>query len=60
MALAFMAKMGVAVLIGEAISTLPRVLVATITAINFFAIAVVVWRKPGRRAESNDEPAVRA
>jgi putative Ca2+/H+ antiporter (TMEM165/GDT1 family) len=55
MVLAFMAKMAVAVLIGEAISTLPRVLVAAITAINFFAIAIVVWRKPVRNTESKEE-----
>jgi putative Ca2+/H+ antiporter (TMEM165/GDT1 family) len=49
MALAFMLKMGVAVMVGKAISTLPSWLVATITAINFFAIAVVLWRKPDKR-----------
>jgi putative Ca2+/H+ antiporter (TMEM165/GDT1 family) len=49
MALAFMLKMGVAVAVGKAISTLPKLLVASITAINFFAIAFVLWRKPDRR-----------
>jgi putative Ca2+/H+ antiporter (TMEM165/GDT1 family) len=49
MALAFMAKMGVAVGVGQAISKLPRYLVAAITAINFFGIAVVLWRKPDKR-----------
>ena len=48
MAVAFMAKMGVAVLVGEAISKLPRVLVASITAISFLSIAFVLWRKSDR------------
>jgi len=42
MAAAFMAKMGVAVAVGKAISKLPPLLVAAITAINFFGIAVVL------------------
>ncbi len=41
MAIAFMAKMGVAVLVGEAISKLPGPLVATITAISFLGVACV-------------------
>jgi putative Ca2+/H+ antiporter (TMEM165/GDT1 family) len=49
MALAFMAKMGVAVLVGKAISTLPPLLVAGITTLNFFAIAYALWRKPDVR-----------
>ena len=49
MALAFMAKMAVAVAVGKAISTLPRLLVAAITTINFFAIAYALWRKPDKR-----------
>jgi len=49
MACAFMAKMAVAVLVGKAISTLPRLLVAAITTINFFAIAWALWRKPDKR-----------
>jgi putative Ca2+/H+ antiporter (TMEM165/GDT1 family) len=49
MALAFMLKMGVAVAVGQLISTLPKWLVATITAVNFFAIAVVLWRKKDKR-----------
>jgi Ca2+/H+ antiporter, TMEM165/GDT1 family len=55
MAVAFMAKMGVAVLVGEAISKLPRMLVASITAISFLGIALVLWRKPDRRGESKEE-----
>ena len=45
MALAFMAKMGVAVLVGEAISRLPPILVASITAISFLGVAFTLWRK---------------
>jgi Ca2+/H+ antiporter, TMEM165/GDT1 family len=49
MAVAFMAKMAVAVMVARLISNLPPLLVASITAINFFAIAVVLWRKPDKR-----------
>jgi putative Ca2+/H+ antiporter (TMEM165/GDT1 family) len=45
MAVAFMCKMAVAVAIGEAISTLPRALVATVTAAGFIGVAIAVWRK---------------
>jgi putative Ca2+/H+ antiporter (TMEM165/GDT1 family) len=57
-----MAKMGVAVLLGKAISTfLPRPVVAALTAINFCAIAYVLWRKPDKREVKNKEyPASRA
>ena len=61
MALAFMLKMAVAVLVGHLIATLPRWLVASITAINFFAIAVVLWRKRDKREVSEKNyPAYRA
>jgi putative Ca2+/H+ antiporter (TMEM165/GDT1 family) len=60
MALAFMAKMCVAVLIGNVISTLPPVLVASVTTINFFAIAYALWRKPDKRETSREYPATRA
>ena len=56
---AFMMKMGVAVVIGGAISTLPRLLVAAITTTSFLAVAFVVWRKPGTTqiaAGTNDTP----
>ena len=52
MAMAFMLKMAVAVLVGHLIATLPKWLVASITAINFFAIAVVLWRKKDKREVS--------
>jgi len=61
MTLAFMAKMAVAVLVGKVIATLPPLLVAAITAVNFFAIAFVLWRKPDKReVRKQDHPAHRA
>src|SRR2546421_3660988 len=54
MAAAFMAKMGVAVLIGEAISKLPRLLVAAITAASFLGLAFVLWKKSDRPRESKE------
>jgi len=54
MAAAFMAKMGVAVLIGEAIAKLPRLLVAGITAASFLGIAFVLWKKSDRPRESKE------
>ena len=55
MAVAFMAKMGVAVIVGDAIAKLPRPLVATITAISFLGVAVALWRKPDRPRESEEK-----
>jgi putative Ca2+/H+ antiporter (TMEM165/GDT1 family) len=55
MVLAFMLKMGVAVLVGKAISTLPRPLIAGITAVSFIGVAYAVWRKPAERSESKRE-----
>src|SRR4051812_45087013 len=52
MAAAFMAKMGVAVLIGEAISRLPKYLVAAITAISFIGVAITLWRKDDQTAKN--------
>jgi Ca2+/H+ antiporter, TMEM165/GDT1 family len=61
MVVAFMAKMGVAVLVGKAISKLPPILVAAVTTINFFAIAFALWRKPDKReVKKEDYPASRA
>jgi putative Ca2+/H+ antiporter (TMEM165/GDT1 family) len=59
MAVAFMAKMAAAVAVARIISHLPPVLVAAVTAINFFAIAVVLWRKPDKR-EVRQYPASQA
>jgi Ca2+/H+ antiporter, TMEM165/GDT1 family len=50
MTLAFMIKMGVAVAVGEAISSLPPLLVAALTATTFIGVAVAVWRKDHRRS----------
>jgi putative Ca2+/H+ antiporter (TMEM165/GDT1 family) len=55
MAVAFMAKMGVAVLVGDAISKLPRPLVASITAIGFIGVAIALWRKSDRPRESKEK-----
>ena len=55
MALAFTAKVGVAVLVGSAIAKLPRSLVATITAVSFLTVAFVLWRKSDRPRESRDK-----
>jgi putative Ca2+/H+ antiporter (TMEM165/GDT1 family) len=49
MAAAFMCKMGVAVAVGAAISTLPRLLVASLTAASFIGVAISLWRKPDVR-----------
>jgi Ca2+/H+ antiporter, TMEM165/GDT1 family len=55
MATAFMAKMGVAVLIGEAISKLPRLLVAAITAASFVGVAVALWKKDDQYRHERDQ-----
>ena len=60
MMVAFMAKMAVAVLFGTWISKLPPLLVATITTLNFFAIAVTLWRKPDKREMKKEYPDSRA
>src|SRR5262245_61269565 len=49
MLVAFMAKMAVAVAVGQAISQLPPLLVAAVTTLNFFLIALTLWRKPDKR-----------
>jgi Ca2+/H+ antiporter, TMEM165/GDT1 family len=61
MAIAFMAKMGVAVLVGEAISKLPSWLVATITTISFLGVAFTLWRKSDQpRAKDKTDTAKKA
>ena len=60
MGAAFLAKMGVAVMVGRAIATLPPLLVAAATTVNFFAIAFALWRKPDVRETARDYPASRA
>jgi putative Ca2+/H+ antiporter (TMEM165/GDT1 family) len=51
MALAFMLKMGVAVVVGEQIGKLPPLLVASITMLSFIGVAIALWRKDLQRSE---------
>ena len=44
--IAFMAKMAVAVAVGEEIAHLPKLLVAGVTSLSFIGVAYAVWRKP--------------
>jgi len=60
MMVAFMAKMAVAVLVGKWVSTLPPLLVAAVTTLNFFAIAITLWRKPDKREIKKEYPDSRA
>ena len=60
MAFAFMLKMGVAVAVGEAISKLPPILVACLTAASFIGVAIAVWRKDERRAQRKEVSAPKA
>jgi len=55
MVAAFMAKMGVAVLIGEVIARLPRLLVAAITAASFIGVAIALWRKDDEYRHERDQ-----
>ncbi len=50
MLLAFMAKMAVAVAVGQAISKLPPLVVAGVTSASFIGVAITLWRKPVERA----------
>src|ERR1043166_4360708 len=50
-AVAFAAKMAVAVAVGQAIARLPRPLVAAATALSFLGIAFTLWRKPMKSGE---------
>jgi putative Ca2+/H+ antiporter (TMEM165/GDT1 family) len=61
MVIAFMIKMAVAVAVGGAISKLPPLFVAALTAISFVGVAVTVWRKPvERKPNDKDTPPSRA
>jgi putative Ca2+/H+ antiporter (TMEM165/GDT1 family) len=60
MAVAFMLKMGVAVAVGEAISKLPKWLVACVTAASFIGVAITVWRKDERRSQQKEVSAPKA
>lgn len=62
-AVAFMAKMGVAVAVGNALAHLPRLAVAGVTASGMIAVAVRFWREsapgqPGANEHGNLEAAV--
>jgi len=58
MVVAFMAKMGVAVLVGDAISRLPPLLVAGVTAASFLGVAFALWKKqtPGTESKQDHPP----
>jgi putative Ca2+/H+ antiporter (TMEM165/GDT1 family) len=45
MALAFMIKMGAAVLLGQAVAQLPKPVIAALTAASFVGVMFVLWRK---------------
>jgi putative Ca2+/H+ antiporter (TMEM165/GDT1 family) len=45
MALAFMVKMGAAVLLGQALAQLPKPLIAALTAASFIGVMFMLWRK---------------
>ena len=60
MTIAFMAKMAVAVLVGSFIARLPPLVVAAVTAINFFLIAYAVWRNPDKEESEEEYPSSRA
>jgi putative Ca2+/H+ antiporter (TMEM165/GDT1 family) len=55
-----MIKMGVAVAVGEAISKLPKWLVACVTAASFIGVAITVWRKDERRSQQKEVSAPKA
>jgi putative Ca2+/H+ antiporter (TMEM165/GDT1 family) len=56
-----LAKMGVAVMVGNAISKLPPLLVSAVTAASFLGVAFTLWRKPAPGTESKQEhPASKA
>jgi putative Ca2+/H+ antiporter (TMEM165/GDT1 family) len=58
MALAFMIKMAVAVLVGEQIGKLPPLLVAAVTMLSFVGVAIALWRKDVQRAEGKRDSGV--
>jgi putative Ca2+/H+ antiporter (TMEM165/GDT1 family) len=60
--IAFMAKMAVAVYIGDRIAHLPPLLVASVTALSFIGVAYTVWRKPmvAKAKKREDTPAGKA
>ena len=60
MALAFMGKMAVAVMVGKAISQLPPLLIAIVSSLSFVGVAIALWRKPITPADAaRDHPAAK-
>ena len=55
-ALAFMVKMGAAVVIGKAVSELPRVFVALLTTVSFLWVAYAVSQRPYEPRDSAPTP----
>ena len=51
---AFMAKMAVAVAVGQAIAQLPPLLVAAVTTTSFLGVAYTLWRKPDVRPDGTE------
>ncbi|MDE3194752.1 MAG: TMEM165/GDT1 family protein [Acidobacteriota bacterium] len=51
MVVAFMCKMAVAVAVGNALSGLPPLFVAALTACSFIGVAIMLWRKPVERSQ---------
>ena len=51
MVFAFMCKMAVAVAVGDALSKLPPLFVAALTACSFIGVAIMLWRKPVERSQ---------
>jgi len=45
MALAFMLKMGVAVMVGQALAQLPKPAIALLTAASFLGVILIIWRQ---------------
>ena len=55
--LAFMAKMLLAVMVGQAIAELPAGLVTRMTAVTFFIMALAIWlKKPEEQTEESEQP----
>ena len=59
MALAFMLKMGAAVMLGSVIAQLPKPVIAALTAASFIGVMIVLWRKnddlPGAADPKSDK-----
>src|ERR1700721_4148613 len=55
MLIAFMAKMAVAVGVGNVISKLPPLLVAALTSVSFIGVAIALWRKPVERSPAEKD-----